>query len=242
MAVRSDVGRDGPDTVRRTPAGVVLVAESTALPGGSGTIEQLAQAVDATVAAGVRTVIVRDKHRPPDERAAVVAAAKSAGATVLLATDGPGDPLGAHGLHLSARHERCRTPSLTRPAVLGMSCHDVAEIERAATIGADYVTVSPVYPTASKPGYGPALGPDGLAALVEACPVPVVALGGITTADAVVECRGAGAVAVAVMGAVLRAEDPASVAAALVAPFLEDPTATRSGTDLNHPDRRGGAR
>ncbi len=35
----------------------------------------------------------------------------------------------------------------------------------ASAEGCDYVTVSPVFPSASKPGYGPALGASGLAAL-----------------------------------------------------------------------------
>jgi thiamine-phosphate pyrophosphorylase len=73
--------------------------------------------------------------------------------------------------------------------------------------GADYVTLSPIFASASKPGYGPALGLAGLAACVAACAGPVIALGGVTAATAPL-CLAAGARGVAVMGEVMRADDP----------------------------------
>ena len=75
----------------------------------------------------------------------------------------------------------------------------------------DYVLVSPIYPTASKPGYGPALGPSGLAALVRAGP-PTYALGGVSPKTAA-DCRAAGAYGVAVMGPIMR--DPSLIPAYL---------------------------
>jgi len=62
--------------------------------------------------------------------------------------------------------------------------------------------------TTSKPGYGPALGRDGIAAIVRATRVPIVAIGGITAATTG-EIQAAGAAGIAVMGGVMRAEDPA---------------------------------
>ncbi|KMO17976.1 thiamine monophosphate synthase, partial [Methylobacterium indicum] len=90
---------------------------------------------------------------------------------------------------------------LGRGALLGVSAHSLAEVRAAREAGADYVTLSPIFLTASKPGYGPALG---LAALGEATALmPVVALGGLdpTTAPS---CRAVGAAAVAVMGLVMK--------------------------------------
>ena len=80
-----------------------------------------------------------------------------------------------------------------------------AEVDRAGAEGCDWVMVSPVRRTASKPGYGPALGPAGLAALTGG--PPVYALGGLTAADAR-PCLDAGAAGLAVMGVVMRAERP----------------------------------
>jgi thiamine-phosphate pyrophosphorylase len=80
-------------------------------------------------------------------------------------------------------------------------------VARAAAEGCDWVFVSPVFPTPSKPGYGPALGPDGLARLVAGGP-PAYALGGVRPGD-VAACRAAGAAGIAVMGGVMA--DPGSV-------------------------------
>ena len=100
--------------------------------------------------------------------------------------------------------------------LLGVSAHDAAGIERAALAGADYVTLSPICATASKPGYGPALGLDRLAQMSARAAVPVVALGGIDASSAK-DCIVAGAAGIAVMGAVMAAEDPGRQVAALAA-------------------------
>lgn len=95
---------------------------------------------------------------------------------------------------------------------MGRSCHDLAELQAAADEGCDYATLSPVFLTPSKPRYGPALGVDAL----HRPPLPVYALGGVTTGNAA-DCRAAGAVGVAVMGAVMRAADPARTVSELLA-------------------------
>ena len=92
--------------------------------------------------------------------------------------------------------------------LVGRSCHDAAELDRLST--EDYVTLSPVYPTATKPGYGPPLGPPGCAAW------PAVRRAGARARRRRARPRGprpavaAGAAGVAVMGAVMRAADPAA--------------------------------
>ena len=87
--------------------------------------------------------------------------------------------------------------------------------ERAAHAGADYVTLSPIFATASKPGHGPALGPDGLAHVAARLAVPVIALAGVG-ADNAAACLDAGAAGVAAMGAVMRAADPRAATATLI--------------------------
>jgi len=87
-----------------------------------------------------------------------------------------------------------------------VKCHSVSELLAAS--GSPFVTISPVAPTLTKPGYGPPLGVEGVRAAVAAAGgTPVFALGGVT-ADNAASFRGAGAYGVAVMGVVLRAEDP----------------------------------
>ena len=118
-----------------------------------------------------------------------------------------GTRLPGHAVHLSAS-DRVPAP---RPALLGRSCHSPAEVD--AAHGCDWVTVSPVRPSASKPGYGPALGLDGLAACTAG--PPVYALGGLGPEDAQ-DCLAAGAAGLAVMGAVMRAQRPDRVVADLL--------------------------
>lgn len=113
------------------------------------------------------------------------------------------------GCHLPAWSE---DPAGARRALapgrpFGVSAHDRGEIESACSAEAEYVTVSPVYPTESKPDEPPA-GLDALGAAVEAAaPIPVFALGGVTP-DRVAPCRAAGAYGVAVLSGLLRAELP----------------------------------
>jgi thiamine-phosphate pyrophosphorylase len=86
----------------------------------------------------------------------------------------------------------------------------VAELLDAGDHRADWMTYSPVFATSSKPGYGPALGLAGLAQGCQAVRgAAVLALGGIGPGRAV-GCIEAGAAGVAVMGAVMRADDPAA--------------------------------
>ncbi|MBB5824297.1 thiamine monophosphate synthase [Micromonospora carbonacea subsp. aurantiaca] len=121
-----------------------------------------------------------------------------------------------------------------RPWLVGRSCHDAAELARLTT--EDYATLSPVYPSRSKPGYGPPLGTLRLGALIRFSPVPVLALGGIETPDQVRACLAAGAVGVAVQGAIMRAGDPAGAAAALTTAWAEAAalTAVRAGARSHH--------
>lgn len=91
-------------------------------------------------------------------------------------------------------------------ALVGVSAHGTAEIRAASEAGADYATLSPIFASASKPGYGPALGLDGLREAA-AIGLPLVALGGIDSGNARA-CLEAGATGVAVMGALMRASDP----------------------------------
>jgi thiamine-phosphate pyrophosphorylase len=94
--------------------------------------------------------------------------------------------------------------------MVGRSCHSRAELDRAAAEGCQWATLSPIFVPTSKPGYGPALG----AGAVAGAPLPVWALGGIGPANAG-DCLRAGASGEAVMGAILRAEDPADAVAAI---------------------------
>ncbi len=90
---------------------------------------------------------------------------------------------GADGVHLSARRLlalRQRPEGLLCAA----SCHDAAELARAAELALDFVLLSPVHPTLSHPQATP-LGWQGFRRLIADYPLPVFALGGMHPADLV---------------------------------------------------------
>ena len=89
---------------------------------------------------------------------------------------------------------------------LGCSVHSLDAAQRREAEGADFVTYSPIYPTTSKPEYGPAVGITSLATVAEGVKLPVFALGGITPAR-VAACLTAGAFGVAVMSGVMSPEN-----------------------------------
>ena len=90
--------------------------------------------------------------------------------------------------------------------VVGFSPESLEQAVEAEAAGADYLGVGPVYPTATKPDAGPAVGLEHLAEIARAVHIPVVGIGGITAANAAAVIE-AGAVGVAVISAVVGAED-----------------------------------
>ncbi len=181
----------------------------------------LSDAVAAAFAGGCRWVMVREKDLPPAALAAlveeIVVLARPFGAAVSVNGNATvAAECSASGVHLPQGQDLAAARRIAGEAALvGVSAHSLDEAHAAEAQGADYVTLSPVFPSESKPGYGPALGPDGLARIAAALDIPVVALGGITAANAE-ECLATGAAGVAVLGAVMRAEDPAHAVADIV--------------------------
>jgi thiamine-phosphate pyrophosphorylase len=169
--------------------------------------------VELALAAGCRWVLVREKDLSAEDLARLVQKIMAVARTYGAAISVSGNPAvaaayGACGVHLpqgasiiAARH------IVGAGALLGVSAHSLIEAQAAADLGADYVTLSPIFLTESKPGYGPTLGLDELRRVTTTLPIPVVALGGITAINAA-DCLRAGAAGIAVMGAVMRAEEP----------------------------------
>lgn len=125
---------------------------------------------------------------------------------------------GADGVHLPAAGvPPAEARRLLGPgALLGVSCHSAAEVERARAGGADFATFSPIWDTPSKRAYG---APVGLAALAAAARLglPLVALGGVAP-DNAAQALEAGAAGVAVLRAWLVGPRPGAAVAGLLAP------------------------
>jgi thiamine-phosphate pyrophosphorylase len=95
--------------------------------------------------------------------------------------------------------------------LLGYSPNTVEAALQGQREGADYLGVGDVFGTPSKPDAGEPIGLGGLVAVVRAVSIPVVAIGGITVENAPAVAR-AGAAGVAVISAVVGAEDPEAAA------------------------------
>lgn len=90
--------------------------------------------------------------------------------------------------------------------LIGVSTHSAEDVRRASQDGADYVVLGPIFDTPSKRSFGAPLGLDILTEVCRYSPIPVFAIGGVTSAR-VRDVRQAGAYGVAVIGALLARDD-----------------------------------
>ena len=113
----------------------------------------------------------------------------------------------ADGLHIGQEDLPLATARRLLPGdkIVGCSSATLAEALQAEKEDADYIALGSIYPTPSKPGTRLA-GLETLRQLKEKVSVPLVAIGGINE-DNVAEVVNAGADAVAVISAILGADD-----------------------------------
>jgi len=183
-------GREAVDVCRRAAAGGATMVQVRWKGGSPAATVELARALVTALAI---PVLVNDR------------------VDVALAAGAAGAHLGWDDLPLMAA--RAVTPA---GFILGISVGSPSEGVRARVLLADYWSVGPCYPTATKADAGAALGPEGFARLAALAPpgLPVIGIGGISAATAGA-VRRAGAAGVAVAAAVLGATDPAAAAAAV---------------------------
>jgi len=187
------------------------------------------------VSGGATMIQARLKSAPARELAALARALVSALPVPVLVNDRVDVALavGAAGAHLGQDDPPLDAlrPRLPPGFILGLSVGSREEADRVAAWPADYWSVGPCFPTATKPDAGAPLGTAGFAALARRAPagVPVIAIGGIT-AERAAALAAADAAGVAVTAAVFGASDPAAAARALRAAFdgpLESPPGAR---------------
>jgi thiamine-phosphate pyrophosphorylase len=124
----------------------------------------------------------------------------------------------ADGVHLGLDDMACGTARQLSPTdfIIGVSVGSVDEALAAERQGADYVAVSPVFSTGSKPDAGPGFGLSTLKDIRAAVHIPVIAIGGIGPANTAEVIR-AGADGIAVISAVVSRADITAAARGLVA-------------------------
>jgi thiamine-phosphate pyrophosphorylase len=129
---------------------------------------------------------------------------------VALGVDAAGVQLGKASLPIETAR------SLLGPRkLIGASIHSLMEGRQAEQAGADFVLFGPVYFTPSKASFGAPQGLTSLAKIVEMLSLPVYAIGGIT-ADNAVAVRRVGVRGVALIAAIISAENPQAAAQTVI--------------------------
>ncbi|MBN1609303.1 MAG: thiamine phosphate synthase [Polyangiaceae bacterium] len=183
----------------------------------------LVDVVRRAVMGGVRAVQVREKDASVREYLAFLQDVKAVleplkvplfvndRVDVALASD-------AAGVHVGQQDMPCAdVRRLVGPShIIGVSISTPEEAAQAEAEGADYLAVSPVFVTPTKTDTPQATGLEGLGAIREATRLPLVAIGGIHVGNAA-SVVAAGADGVAVVSAIMAAEDPEAASRELLA-------------------------
>ncbi len=146
--------------------------------------ERFLACLERALEKGVRLVQLRAPGLPEAllaglAEAAVALCHRKDARLLLNGTPELAERVGADGVHLNRHHllvldER----PLGDDRLVAASCHSAEELARAAHLGADFVVLSPVLPTASHPDAVP-IGWERFAELAAEMSMPVYALGGM---------------------------------------------------------------
>ncbi|MBC7328418.1 thiamine phosphate synthase [bacterium] len=131
---------------------------------------------------------------------------------IALAVDADGVHLGKEDLPLSVARR------LLPGKIIGFSADTLDEAWEAERLGADYISLGPIFPTQSKPDAGPVVGLETLAKVKRNLSRPLVAIGGINKYN-IIETVKHGADAIAVISAVVSSPNPRQEVEQLIALF-----------------------
>ncbi len=198
--------------------GIYLVADYDLCPDGTRLVEIARQ----SAAGGAAIVQLRAKNldtRPMLELALALVAALDPYGVPLILNDRADVALaaGAAGLHVGQKDmpvADCRK-ILGDKAIIGLSVETIEQVEEANHLQVDYIAASPVFNTPTKTDTAPAWGLKGLREVARLSRHQVVAIGGINATNAA-EVVKAGAVSLAVVSAILLADDPEEATRSLV--------------------------
>tara|TARA_A100001391_G_C4938408_1_gene243837 strand:+ start:41 stop:664 length:624 start_codon:yes stop_codon:yes gene_type:complete len=181
--------------------------------------------VMAAVRGGVSVVQLRDKHASDEEMIAQAIRLKALldeYEVPLIINDRIEVALasGADGLHIGQSDgdpvEARRR--LGEDTLIGLSVQTLDQLKAVDVERIDYLGLGPVHATPTKPDHAAPLGIEGLTQLVRSSPLPTVAIGGISLANAG-EVMTSGTDGLAVVSALCSAEDPAAAAQQFLAQY-----------------------
>ena len=121
---------------------------------------------------------------------------------ISLAVDADGVHLGERSIPIPQARK-----VLGADKLIGVSCHGGESAALAQDMGADFITYGPVFYTPSKAAYGPPVGLGSFAEVAPLLRIPLFAIGGINRSN-LREVIAAGARGIALISAILAADDP----------------------------------
>lgn len=170
--------------------------------------------VKAAVLGGVTCVQLREKECPTQEfieQAMAIKKFLSAEGIPLIINDrlDVAQAVYADGVHLGQTDMPLDIARaiVQDSMIIGISAESLEDAVEAEKGGADYLGVSPIYATPTKTDTAPPLGLQGLRQIRAAVNIPLVGIGGLNR-DTVAEVIRSGADGVAVVSAIVAAEDP----------------------------------
>lgn len=185
----------------------------------------ISDVVRAAIAAGAPAIQLRDKSATARELADTARALLeiTRAADALFFVNDRADvamAIGADGVHVGPDDVPVSALRASVPDefLIGASTDDPAKAATLAGDGADYIGCGTVYPTSTKDAGSP-IGIAGLERVVQAVEVPVVGIGGIDARGSAEIAGGTSASGVAVVGAVMTADDVAAAVEELMAPW-----------------------
>lgn len=180
----------------------------------------LVEVVTRAIAGGVTMVQLREKTATTraflDEARALKAILRDTGVPLIindrvdiaLAVEAEGVHVGQSDMPVEA------VRALIGPGkLLGLSITDAAQMRAKDALEADYLGVGPIHPQHTKRDASAPLGIGGFAKLRAMTQKPVLAIGGVKAADAAM-LRDEGADGLAVVSAIMAADDPEAAARA----------------------------
>jgi thiamine-phosphate pyrophosphorylase len=173
----------------------------------------LTAAVRLALEGGVRAVQLREKDLPIREMLLLAqelrAITKEFGARLFIndrvdvarAVNADGVHLGHQSMPVKAVRE-----TVGNDMLIGVSTHSIEEAKAADAGWADFITIGPIFDTPSKARFGSPVGLSIIKELKNELNIPFYAIGGIKSGD-IAQVMSAGASGVAVISAIMAAED-----------------------------------
>jgi len=180
----------------------------------------LPEAVRLALEGGIRAVQLREKDLPIRELLALAQELRAVTreynaklfindrVDVAVAVGADGVQLGTESMPVAAARKVAGSSML-----IGVSTHSLDEALAAQSAGTDFITYGPIFETPSKAKYGHPVGVKSIRTIKNEVKIPIIAIGGINSGN-ILPVMSAGADGVAMISAIMAADDIGKTAAA----------------------------